>query len=298
MLKKLRFLISLLLTITILIIIFARINFGDIKTAFDNSDHLLILLASLALFTTAVIGALRWQTILKLLGSNNNFKDTLVIYLANIPVSKVTPANSGDLVRAFYLKGDVAISKNIGGIFAERMFDITVLSILSIIGGLIFNIKMAVVISVIIILAIFVFFILGPKINIFFNENWRHRINNFFYFSRILVKHPASLIVIALYTLALWFIVLLFIKIVFIAFGATVPFLTIVAVQPLAIFFGLLPFTISGIGAREPAMIYLYSGLAPASVIFMVGLTYSTVGILLLSLLCLPFLFRTIKNKH
>ena len=64
---------------------------------------------------------------------------------------------------------------------------------------------------------------------------------------------------------------------------------------PLAIFVGLLPLTLSGMGTRDPAFIALFGGLGVAAEVSLgVGLLYSLYGYWLPALVGLPFMRRVL----
>ncbi len=112
-----------------------------------------------------------------------------------------------------------------------------------------------------------------------------------FYFFKILLHYPKKIFLILLTTLAIWLIVLIHIKLSFLAFNSNVPFVSIISIQPVVIFIGLLPITLAGIGTRESAAVLLFSGLTPAPTALAVGLIYSFVGQILITAFCLPFTY-------
>ena len=63
-----------------------------------------------------------------------------------------------------------------------------------------------------------------------------------------------------------------------------------VAVVPIAIFVGLVPVTIAGMGTRDAALIYLFSAYASDSASITVGLFFSLLRYWVLALAGIPFL--------
>jgi hypothetical protein len=295
-----KILVAAILTFAILAFLFYKIDIKNIQSTFQASNKALLALASLMLFFSLSIVAFRWKIILGLLGLKISFAQAAKIYLANYPLAKITPINSGDAIRAFYLKDKISPSKQLGGIFTERLFDVAVLSILSLIGAISLKLNPIIWINVAILSGIIIFFIFAPKIKINLGKKWNDRLENFFCFFRILRQQPKSFALMAFLSLVSWLTVLIHTKLAFLAFKTNVPFLSIVAIQPIITFVGLLPFTLSGIGQREPAMIILYSKFSSAPTSLAVGLIYSFVSQILISMLCLPFLFivwKKIKTK-
>ena len=296
---KMRYLKVLLVTIitfAILVFLFYKIDFQNIQNTFQASNKYLLGLASFILLLASPITAYRWKTVLSLLGHEVPFSKAAFVYFANYPISKIGPAGSGDTIRAFFLKDLLPASKQLGGILAERLFDIATLSILSLLGALITRLNYIALISAAIILGIIIFFVAAQKIRIRPDNKWKLILDNFFLFFKSLSDRPFYFFKIAGLTLFPWLIVLIHIKLSFLAFGVDVPFFSIVSLQPMVVFISLIPVTLAGIGAREPAQIVLFSGLASAPAALAVGLTYSVIVQIMISLICLPLFFIAWKK--
>jgi glycosyltransferase 2 family protein len=303
MLRIIKFLAPLTITILILYFLFSRINREEIKNVFLQSHKLIFILAVLIFFLPTFISALRWKTIMKITGYDINYKTALAVYLTNIPIAKISPLNSGDFARAFYFRNTIPISKNLGVIFLENVLDFMFVSFLVVVGGLVLKIKMAAIIGAVIFLLglSFLFFITKIKPNI--REDWKIKLENFRDIFKIFLKSPSSFLLVIFYSLLSLTLILICFKLLFLSFGLNLSFLKIIITQPIAIFFGLVPITLSGMGIRESVMVYLYRQFAPVSSIVAVGLSYSFLAAILLPLLCLPFLFKilwkqTAKNQN
>jgi uncharacterized membrane protein YbhN (UPF0104 family) len=296
--KYIRILIALAITLSILIFLIIKVNPGQLLKIYNHSNKGLLILTSLILLLSPLITALRWKVVLNVLGLNAGFVEAARIYFANYPLSKITPSSSGDIVRAFYLGDRLSASKQLGGILAERLFDIATLAFFSLIGAIVTNLKPVVWLASSAILAIFIFFLIAPKIKISLKEKWNKRIEDFFYFFKILIKNPTAFALIAIYTLSIWLVIFIHIKLSFLAFNTSIPFFAIISIQPIVAFVSLLPFTLAGLGAREPAMIFLFSSFAPAATSLAVGLTYSFIGQILVSVFCLPLLYLAWKKIY
>ncbi len=295
-----KFLLPFFVTFVILFLIFSRIDYGEIEKVFVKSDKGVILLAIAVFFLNLLVPALRWKSIMKLMGYNIEYKTVLKNYLANIPLAKVSPLNSGDLARAFYLKDEMPIGKNIGVVFLENCVDILTLALLTMVSGLLLKIKVAIIAGTVIFLPTLLFVLLLPflaKKLPLKSEKWKKRLTDLTS-AVTLLKKPCSVFLIGFYTFLMWFMALICFKIIFYAYGINLSFAEVLARQPIAIFFGLLPITISGVGIRESTMLFLYRNLAAAPVILATGLTYSFLTIVALPLLCLPLLFSTMSKIY
>ena len=79
-------------------------------------------------------------------------------------------------------------------------------------------------------------------------------------------------------------------ELLFLALGVNISLFYIAAAFPLAIFVGLIPITIAGMGTRDSAIIYLFSAWAGSSVCLGVGFLYSFFAYWFLALLGLPIM--------
>jgi glycosyltransferase 2 family protein len=77
---------------------------------------------------------------------------------------------------------------------------------------------------------------------------------------------------------------------------ANVPLLYTFAALPPALFAGLMPFTLGGMGTRDSVIMLLFEGYATTAQSLTVGILYSFFGRWLLSILGIPFLQRLIKE--
>lgn len=93
------------------------------------------------------------------------------------------------------------------------------------------------------------------------------------------------------WSLLIWGLHLVQIYFFFRSLGAVVPGAAFVAFMPLALFVGLLPFSIAGIGTRDAAVIFLFGAWQPAAVMAGAG-WYLTLRYLVPAAAGLPFLHR------
>ena len=180
---------------------------------------------------------------------------------------------------------------------AERLFDVGVLAILSLLGSIVVGINIIFFISLLIIFGIIIFFTVLPRVNFNFGQRWNELIKNFFHFFNILRNNPRYLYLLSFVALANWLLIIIGIKGLFLAFQISIPILQIITIEPIVIFIGLIPISIAGIGTRESAMLVLFSKFAPAPTILTVGLIYSFVTQIFTPALCLPLVYSAWK-KH
>ena len=289
MIKIIKYLLSPLISLVVLAFLISKFDVKELQMIFQNSNAVILIITTAVFFiTTPALSALRWKTILKTINCEISFYEAIKFYLASLPLAKITPANSGDFIRTYYLRKKLEPSLNAGGIILERMLDFFILAMFALFFGITTNNKTAMAAGALFIIVITGFLFFGKKINI-------AKIEKILYIFRIISKHPTAMAIAASYTILLWFVIISYIKFIFIAIGANISFWSILAIQPVVIFFSLAPFTISGIGVRESAMVFLYAGLASDQTVFLTGLTYSLFGGICLPAIGIPFLYNQFK---
>jgi uncharacterized protein (TIRG00374 family) len=120
------------------------------------------------------------------------------------------------------------------------------------------------------------------------NQSWRE-MHGYFWESH------SKLARVALTSLAIWFLHLLQIWLFTLALRTEVPFLTSIALSPLALLAGLLPLTFAGVGTRDAALVYFFAPYMNAATAAALGLL-CTMRYLLPAAAGLPFIGGSINN--
>lgn len=297
--RKARWPVVILATLAMLYFLLKDFDMYLLAETFKYSRKFVLILSTAAMIVFSLIfPVLRLRQTLKILNHDIGFAEAFKINMAILPVSKLSPANSGDMARSFFLKGKVSFMANTGGIFFERAFDVLVLSMISLVGSIIIKNTPSLMISGGVMAVSLLFFYLMGK-NRFFSglATKSKRIENFQRVFSLFFDRPKMFLGVFLYTLAIWATALIYVKFLFYSFGQNITFLKIASLQPIVSFASMLPATISGIGLREWAMLKLYSGFSPEHVILSVGFAYSFLGAFVLPLLGTPFMYNLIRNK-
>jgi len=291
-------LVSIFFTIFFLVIIVLRFDLQGVGEALLESNKVLFFLAIIIFFCTLAIGMLRYKKMLDLLGCEVSFREVLKIFLATLPLLKIAPGNSGELIKTYYLKERVVFSKNAGIIVMESFLDIGILFLLTAISSFFLKMNLLFISSLGGLVVMLIFAIFVSKLRLAFSQKWREKIDNFFCIFKALAASPKFLLTILAYTFLNWFFVLVCIKILFFSFGQGVSFIKIMTFQPIVIFVTLLPISVSGIGTRELSMIYFYSNYSPVDNILAVSLIYSFLTGVILPILGIPFMCKLFKQKN
>ena len=217
-----------------------------------------------------------------------------------LPLTSITPAKAGDVIKAYYLKEKVPSDKTIGAVVAERTFDILSLVLLSLIGMLFRQRYELASIAFIILVCIIAIFILARLTSSFhlsiIKDSWNEKIQNLILPLRLLTRHKTAFCLVFFYSLLIWFISIVQTLTFFYALGLDIPLLFTVANIPIAIFIGLIPVTLGGMGTRDAAIIFLFSEFASPEKLLGVGILFSIFRYWLLSLIGIPFMRKMVKN--
>lgn len=241
--------------------------------------------------TFPVLSALRWQVIMNRLGAAITFWNSFRLVMAAWPLGTITPAKSGELVKVLYLRNTLHYAQTTGIILAERLLDVAFLSLSALLGGLWLGQPVIAWMGAGVFAAIAGLNIVSatplierapPKI--------RETGQRLLQANRALYSHLPTFLAALLFTGLNWLGSYAQTWLLYLALGTVVPFLYTCSALPVAIFVGLLPFTISGMGTRDSAIVFLFEGLATYETNLAVGILYSLYGYWLLTLLGIPFM--------
>ena len=240
-----------------------------------------------------------WRLQVALLATDHrlSFWRALRLTLAVWPISSLTPAKSGDLVKAYYLRDRVPAMITTGALLAERAVDLAVWGCLSLVASLFFH---QLVVSA------FSALVLGGVVTLFIIAAWAERLplpaglcgklQLLLQTSKAVGRRPTLLALLTALTLANCVVTILVTAVLFDGVGASVPLAYVTAAVLPAMFAGLLPFTLAGMGTRDSVMIVLFASYASSAQALTVGLVYAFFFRWLLSLLGLPFLQQLMRT--
>ena len=284
------------ITLLIFYLLFRRIDFFAVLDILTRVSIWYLLLAFLLTVLFPVVLAIRWQEILKSMGYHISFFRCFLIVVGIWPLSSISPSKSGDLLKAYSLKNEVPASKVVGSILTERTLDIFSLATFSLVGSVIFRKLELLFIAIIILASItLVFIIANIGIRLPIKEAWREKLDNLLLSTRTFVQNKWTFVLIVFLTFGKSIAQILQIKILFQAVDVQVPLLFTIAAFPIAIFVGLIPITLGGMGTRDSAIVFFFSGYASSSQSLAVGILYSFFGYWLLSIIGLPLMQRALK---
>lgn len=304
-------LISLIISLFILAIIYWKIDFAGLIKVFQNSDAVWMFISLSMVVPLTMLTAWRLQQLMPL--KNNNSSSSLTfgeanrLILAASVLNMVLPSKMGDIAKAYFMKqrGHLAGSLSLSLVVFEKACDLLSLLLWCVFGLMLYPEKdllfwvmtLGVTLGLIIGLLLLGsrkftqrFFrltraIAPPKTHAKVNNlelAWIEMHRYFWHDKVQLTKITATSILIWFgHLLQIWFFIL--------ALNAWTPFITNLALSPLAILAGLLPLTFAGVGTRDAALILFYQPYFAAPTAAALGLL-CTSRYLLPAIGGLPFL--------
>jgi uncharacterized protein (TIRG00374 family) len=112
----------------LIILVLWRVKLADVVSAVRRADYGYLALSLLALLSSYLLRALRWQYILWTI-KRVRFSSAFRVYIISCMANNILPARMGELVRAF-LAGkieDISSSACLGAVAVERIFDVLIL---------------------------------------------------------------------------------------------------------------------------------------------------------------------------
>ncbi|MDD5590184.1 MAG: lysylphosphatidylglycerol synthase transmembrane domain-containing protein, partial [Candidatus Portnoybacteria bacterium] len=215
--SKKRFFLGLIFTPILVLIIFLKFDFEGLRNAFARTDPWLLIAAGFLLLPPFFLSAWRWKKNIEILGVKSRFRDVFLTFLANFPAAKISPGNSGDFIRSYLLKHKLPLGQSIGCVFAERIIDIYVLALISLIANVFIQNKMAIFLDLGLIAASVFFLLFSKKIKLRKKGTLGQNIDHFFNFFEILSKNPKTFLAITAYTTISWLFVFVSVKLTFMA---------------------------------------------------------------------------------
>lgn len=257
-------------------------------------------LAAATVVTLALPAAHAWRfrTVLGAIGFEIRWVRSYALIMATWPISSITPSKSGDLFKAYYLRPEVPATVTAGALLAERALDVAVLGAMSLAGSLLLEHRAITIFSSFVLGGIATFLVISPWAGrLPLRESWRERVRLLLTSTQALAQNPRFLLTTLGLTLVNWTMTIALAAILFDAVGARVPLPFVVAGLPPALFAGLMPFTLGGMGTRDSVIMLLFEGYATSAQSLSVGILFALFSRWLLSLIGIPFLQRLLRKR-
>lgn len=260
--------------ISILICIIYKVGLISLIRTLVTAEPYYIFLTTVFMFVSVSVLALKWYAILKTQGINVNFLYALKIYFIGIFYGAITPARSGSLIRASYLKDKTnkSFGKCLSGIILERLMDMFALFVYSIIGCIVFlkyisNYLPIILVSFVIFLFLSLLLLKKNLNRLFLKFIYKFLIPQKFkdkskeLYEAFYKNMPSikNLFCLLIFTFITWVILSIYTYYAARAYSVSVSLFYIVLIFSISTVISLIPITIGGLGTREATLIFLFS---------------------------------------
>ena len=257
----------------------------------------LLPLAVLAACSNLLAAALRWKLALRALGVSVAFRRCLVVMLAAFPFIVLAPMKSNELLRALPLKDDVPPLVCMISVAVERVVDVIVLLLLTLVGSLLLGRwHIAIATGVLLAGGAAVGLRLVPALHRMVRGRRTHHFSIMSGALASLRARPLSSTAVLAASVVAWLAACALILILLGVFGVSVGIGTVLVAWPLAVLVGVLPISLAGMGTRDAAFVFAlgWTGTAIANpgAVVTSTLAYAALAIWLWVLVGLPFMHR------
>lgn len=267
--------ISIVISVTILLIIYSQIELYKLLEIFENCDLFWMIISLGMVIPLTLFTSWRLQQLIPQ-DKNLSFIEANRLILGSSVLNMVLPSKMGDIAKAYFMRerNNVSGSLSLAIVIFEKACDLLSLLLWCVFGLILYPAKdhlfwlMTVIITSGLVIGILLlssrrfadlFFKLSAKVA-------PHKIANKFNNMRLAWQemhhyfwgNQPQLLLITITSIFIWFLHLLQIWLFILALKAYAPFIASLALSPLSILAGLLPLTFAGVGTRDAALIFFY----------------------------------------
>lgn len=296
--------LALIISVLIMILIFSRVDMSRFAETVAGANPWLFAAALVMFIPQILLTAWRWQVMTRK-SIPLSVGESASLILAASALNILLPARMGDLAKAYFLKKNASLSLRRGTnlVIFEKYLDLAALSQVLVIG-ILFEMRFdelalsGLVIASLVLGTFPVIWAVDVKrvlAGMNHQKSWKFlgKLVRFLedthdYLNEIKADIPrlAGIICISGILWASHFIQFYFI---FRALGSDIGLGLILSRIPLALYVGLIPVTLAGIGTRDSALLFLFSSLVSTEIIVGVGI-FASIRYFVPGLLGLPFL--------
>ena len=273
--RLIRFILTWVMTLGIVAVLFSRIAFSDVLAVLRQMDlRVLCLNLSISAIAHILVSPAKYRQILKLVGCRLSFTEVVLLRMGGVAFNGLTPFKVGEAGRIAYLKTrhGLSYSRSTLSVILWYLFSFAFLALVVLTGWLLPQRGTLTASAVLIALAAGALLVLVKK---------------------------REYLPLLIYSLIFEVLKVLNAFIVFRAFHIEVPFASFLFFMPFTMFIAFFPITFLGLGTRESAILFFFSGSASSETLVAGSLIISLVNRifpLLLGVLFLkPFLDKLLR---
>jgi uncharacterized protein (TIRG00374 family) len=291
----LKFALTWIITISILVIIFSRIPLADVFVLIKQTDIKFLCTGILcSVFAHLLLSSARYQKVVKVMGCRLSFLEAVIIRMGSNPIKGILPFKMGELAIAAYMKKkhNLSYPKGFVSISFGYFFSFIALIIFYSLGGIFYlHSQIQRIIFAVVFLLILVSIPLSirqiPRL-----LDWcLKKIRKLPEESTPLIKkyNSGTINIIMLHSFGIEGLKLLIILIILKSFSIDIPVDALLFLGSTTIIAAYVPITYWGLGIRETAILFLFSDYAPPDKLLAASLLITFVDSVLPVLLGLFF---------
>ncbi|WAC05027.1 MAG: lysylphosphatidylglycerol synthase transmembrane domain-containing protein [Methanoregula sp.] len=268
-----------LLGIVLFLIILSRINLGALVDIFAHINLPLLFMALLVNGAAIVLKSLKWKIIVNSVKNDFTLKESIKAFFVGFSFSTITPAKLGDFIRVLYIQDDgCGLGKSLATVVIDRLIDIILLFSIALVGVYgfsvfyhieIISVSTFALLIVGIIAGIYIVLnksvlsaLLKPFFNLFVPQHLKGKISLYYndFFTGLFAfyldhRRFYSSIFVGLIS---WIPPFIYGYLLALSIGIDAGIFFFILVIPIISLLDLLPISISGIGTRDVALIFLF----------------------------------------
>jgi uncharacterized protein (TIRG00374 family) len=279
-----------LIGILLFIFILTRIDLSSLFEIFLGINLFFLCCALIVNGIAIVVKSFKWKLIVSTLKKEISLSLSIRAFLIGFSFSVLTPAKLGDFVRAFYIRDEqCTLGKALSSVVTDRLIDIVTLFSFAFVGILVFSfvfhreilsVSLLVILAVAIASAVYIVTnkqlltrLLRPFFNIFIPHHHKKTVSEYYhdFFSGLSVffQNKKIFFLVIIVGIVSWFPPIVYAYLLALSLGISVDLTFFVIVIPIISLLDLLPISISGIGTRDAALIFLFGlqGIPPESAV-------------------------------
>lgn len=272
--------------LAVFVVVVRRAGPGRIAAVLSSADVSLLVWAPLFVAAIAIVRGLRWQYVAASVGIPYGLWRATQVWMIGFFASSVTPAKSGDALRAVYLRNDSgrSLGECFLTVFVDRLWDLGFVLCAGVVSAIIFSERYTAIPSAPLFIAAAAAvavaaaamthrgamrLLLKPMVSLLvparFHGDLSAGFHNFYDALRQYGTGTRRTLVMAALTLLGW--VLIFALAVYVARVLSIPVdpAFLILIMPIVTLVELIPFTVSGLGTRDATVVYFFSVIGVGS---------------------------------
>lgn len=294
----------LITALIVAVLISSLAGLEDFTTTLASADLTRLGIALIVMVFAVLAAIWRLQLVVSAMGYPVGFLRAADAIIATWPLALITPSRAGDLVRAWILRDLCPPVEGSGAVVVERMIDVQSLCLLAMVGGAIIEEWVTFGIALLVLLAEWVF-VFGVVLNRLYHRlpvirKKAEKLDRFLHSFKVMRENPWRFLMINVVSIFAWLANVGIVYALLEAFDAEVSWLNTLAAWPIALFAGLMPVTVGGLGTRDAGFYVVLTMLQPADEarVLAASLGYAVITLWIFSMVGLPFMIRHMLRER